>query len=197
MEFFDFPLSIREFPSCFQIAIIGRSEIALMWLHWLPLQNERKMQTEMNAKCKRKWWFRWLLLRLSNKGRTNVSSAWMAVLKHPAIGAKSRFTKIYENLANLRKWDLGKTKLFPKNVRVMRVWVRFSFSRVPSHLGATAGPFGLGFKTSATLHRQQNATQNASAKQSQTSAVLETIIPPSSHYSPSLLCNSPPQAPTN
>ena len=44
------------------------------------------------------WLLRWLLLRLSNKGRTNVSSAWMAVLKHPAIGAKSRFTKIYENL---------------------------------------------------------------------------------------------------
>ena len=102
MEFFDFPHSIREFSSIQSVSVYTNvhfwSEIALMWFHWLPLQNERKMQTEMNAKCKRKWWFRWLLLRLSNKGRTNVSSAWMAVLKHPAIGAKSRFTKIYENL---------------------------------------------------------------------------------------------------
>ena len=63
-----------------------------------------------------------------------------------------KFTKIYENLAILSKWDLGEIFLFPKNVRVMRVWVRFSFSRVPSHLDATAGPFGLGFKTSATLY---------------------------------------------
>ena len=107
MEFFDFPPSIREFSSIQSVSVYTNvhfwSEIALMWFHWLPLQNERKMQTEMNAKCKRKWWFRWLLLRLSNKGRTNVSSAWMAVLKHPAIGAKSRFTKIYENLRKFTK----------------------------------------------------------------------------------------------
>ena len=120
MEFFDFPPSLREFPSIQSVSVYRYtnvhfwSEIALMWFHWLPLQNERKMQTEMNAKCKRKWWCRWLLLRLSNKGRTNVYSAWMAVLKHPAIGAKSRFTKIYENLANLREWDLGDFFCFPK-----------------------------------------------------------------------------------
>ena len=114
MEIFDFPPSIREFPSIQSVSVYTNVEIALMWLHWLPLQNERKMQTEMNAKCKRKWWFRWLLLRLSNKGRTNVSSAWMAVLKHPAIGAKSRFTKSYENLrksCDVIKMRFGKNKI--------------------------------------------------------------------------------------
>ena len=55
MEFFDFPLSIREFPSCFQIAIIGRSEDRATVASLAPSAkwtqnangNERKMQAEM------------------------------------------------------------------------------------------------------------------------------------------------------